>query len=86
MKLPHKDDPHGDKEGALPRSVVLDVLFQHGVSVTPTAEGYAKLRKEDMLVVFDLPEVIGGLMVRKLARTFAIDITDFYFHNTQRRH
>ena len=78
MKLPHPSDPHGDKEGALLRAQVFDVLFQHGVTVTPRGE-YAQLEKDDIIERHQLPEVVGGLLIRRLARRFGIPTEEFYF-------
>lgn len=80
MKLPHTDDPHGDKEGALPRSQILEVLYQNKISITHDENSdMVDLETEDEILAIDLPDIVGGLVVRKLARTFKIDITDFYF-------
>ncbi|MGH8469979.1 MAG: hypothetical protein ACREVY_13650 [Gammaproteobacteria bacterium] len=78
MKLPHPSDPHGDKEGALPRAQVLDVLYRHGVTVTPRDE-YAQLEKDDIIERHQLPEIVGGLLIRRLSRLFEIPIQEFYF-------
>jgi len=80
MKLPHKDDPHGDKEGSLQRSQILDVLIQNKVSITPDADSdMVDLETEEEILAVELPPIVGGLVIRLIARTFDIDITDFYY-------
>ena len=39
MKLPDKDDPGGNKESALPLSIVLSTLSQNGVTIKPFETG-----------------------------------------------
>ncbi|MGE3569320.1 MAG: hypothetical protein AB7J73_25555 [Gammaproteobacteria bacterium] len=37
------------------------------------------MRRGSRIEVQLLPEAVGGLLVRQLARTFEIPLTDFYF-------
>lgn len=79
MKLPSKGDPGGDAEGALLRANVLEVLFEYGVSISPgEKDGPTELEKGDTLEIQYLPPVMGGRMIRYLARKFEIPITAFY--------
>lgn len=80
MKLPHKDDPHGDKEGSLPRPQILEVLIQNKISITPDHDSdMVDLESEDEILAVELPSIVGGLVIRKLARVFEVPITDFYY-------
>lgn len=83
MKLPGKDDPHGDRKGALPRADVLEVLRRNGVTLEPDVPGPDEL----IAMVSDkacetqaLTDPVGGMMVRYLARKFDIAVTEFYFY------
>lgn len=78
MKLPTADDPHGDREGALPRDRILEVLYRHGVSVIHDEDGDVVLRRGSRLEVQQLPDPVGGLLIRQLARTFEIPLVAFY--------
>ncbi|MCI0562115.1 MAG: hypothetical protein MN733_26815 [Nitrososphaera sp.] len=87
MKLPFKGDPGGDAEGALLRADVLEVLFEYGVSVSPGKEDdSASLEKGDIVEVQNLPQVVGGKMIRYLARKFEIPITAFYISRKSKLH
>ena len=82
MKLPDKDDPGGDREGALPLADVLEVLKRHGVSVDPpdaAADAPVTLTSDDVCEVHFLADPVGGLMVRNLARRFGVDLVQFYY-------
>ncbi len=73
MKLPHKDDPHGDKEGSLPRPQILDVLIQNKISITPD-------HGSDMVDLESKDEILAvELVIRKLARVFEVPLIEFYY-------
>lgn len=83
MRLPPKDDPHGDIEGRLPLEDVLTVLRRHDVSVTtePAQDGAVccTLVSDDAAEVHFLPDPVGGVMVKYLARKFEIETVEFYY-------
>ena len=79
MKLPPKNDPHGDAEGALLRGQVLDALFRHGITVRHADDGTVTVETDDVVEIVILPDLVGGLMIRHLSRTLGIPITDFYY-------
>jgi len=82
MRLPPKDDPHGNLEGRLPLSDVLEVLRRHGVTIDPdepNPDDFVTLVSDEVVEVQQLPDPVGGLMVRYLARKFDIDTVEFYF-------
>lgn len=80
MRLPPKNDPHGDIEGRLPLTDVLTVLKNFGVSVDLESEsGCCTLISDNLAEVHFLSDPVGGVMVKYLARKFEIPITEFYF-------
>jgi hypothetical protein len=79
VKLPNKDDPHGNKEGSLPRKIVLEVLREHDVEVTDLGNNKFELYGGDELEVQVLTERVGGLMIRYLKNRFQIPATSFYY-------
>jgi hypothetical protein len=84
MRLPPKDDPGGDSEGRLPLREVLAVLRHHGVSVeqdAPDQDGdhCCTLIDDAAAEVCYLPDPVGGLMVKTLARKFGIPTVEFYY-------
>lgn len=84
MRLPAKDDPGGDREGALPLEDVLAVLRRHGVSVEaePThapGETCCTIVDDAVAEVLFLPDPVGGLMVKRLARRFDVPLVEFYY-------
>jgi hypothetical protein len=84
MRIPHKDDPGGDREGRLPRADVLEVLRRHDVAIElgPTDVAGAlccTLVSDSVAEVHWLPDPVGGLMVKHLARKFDIETVQFYY-------
>lgn len=81
MKLPSKDDPLGDKEGELPLFTVLAVLKENDVSVMGLGGDLYLLSDahNEILESQCFPTLVGGLMVRRLARKFEIETMDFYY-------
>lgn len=79
MRLPDKDDPGGDREGALPRENVLVVLNENGVHVQEMTGGLYMLSQGDVFEAQELTDPVGGLMIRRLAALFAIHIVEFYY-------
>lgn len=79
MRLPSKNDPHGDREGSQTRQRVLDILYENSVSVIHEGGGVIILEKGDVSIAQSLPPVIPGRMISYLARTFDIPVTDFHF-------
>ncbi len=82
MRLPPKDDPHGDREGQLPLSDVLEVLRRHGVTIDPESprpDDFVTLVTDDVVEVQQFADPVGGLTVRYLARKFEIDTVQFYY-------
>ena len=88
MRLPPKDDPGGDRAAALPRAIVLGVLREHGVLAQALADSLYMLSQGAVFEAQDLTDPVGGLMIRRLARTFAIALVDFYYNplTGNRRH
>lgn len=78
MKLPNKNDPHGDFEGALPRSSVLDTLYRHKVDIKHLGDGSVELSTAEWIETHHFPELVGGLVIRALANNFGIPLVDFY--------
>ena len=78
MKLPAKDDPGGDKEGELPRYIVLQTLRENVVNVEILNDVYL-LSKGDEITAQVFREYIGGLMIRRLSNFFGISLLDFYY-------
>lgn len=85
MRLPSADDPHGDKEGELPREAVLDALRENGVSVQPLGASIYLMADGDTLESQRFGARIGGLMIRRLADVFAIPLPAFYYTADGRR-
>lgn len=79
MRLPDKDDPGGDREGARPRDSVLSVLRESDVSVQRLSDSLYMLSHGDVFEAQDLTDPVGGLVIRRLAQLFAIHIVDFYY-------
>lgn len=79
MKLPDKNDPGGDYEGRLPRANVLQTLRDNGVLVQSLGGDMYLLTQGDELMAQIFNEYIGGLMVRRLAKTFKIHGVEFYY-------
>ena len=73
MKLPDKDDPHGDKEGSMPTQIVLDVLREHDVEVQLVAPNTYMLSAGDQLTVQVFESRVGGRMIRRLSHMFQIE-------------
>ena len=78
MKIPSKDDPGGDKETAVPRAVVLQVLRDNDVEVIQLGDNFYVLSNTEEVIAEVFPDPIGGLMVRSLAHRFVIDLIEFY--------
>ena len=84
MRIPPKDDPHGDREGRLPLADVVLVLRRHGVSVEvegPDDDGDFELTAilDDVAEVFYVSDPIGGVMIGTIVRMFDIDKIEFYY-------
>ena len=79
MRLPASDDPGGDREGALPRDIVLIALREHGVSIRSLGGDLYLLAEGGVFEVQSLTDPVGGVIVRRLARKFRIHILDFYY-------
>jgi hypothetical protein len=84
MRLPPKDDPGGDREGRLPLDDVLTVLRRYGVTVKvePHPSGgdvCCTLTSDAACEVHFLPDPVGGLMVKHLARKFDVPTVQFYY-------
>jgi hypothetical protein len=80
MKVPPKDDPHGDKEGAIPGEQVLEVLREHGLAVKLLPDNSYEISSDDEIAVYVIPSLAGGVFVKHLARRFSIPLVDFYYH------
>ena len=78
MKLPAKDDPHGDKEGALPRSQVIETLLENDVEITELGDDAYELFDGNQTEVLILRDPIGGLQIKAFNRRYNIDLVDFY--------
>lgn len=85
MKLPPKEDPHGNQEGSLPRSIVLQVLKEFDVQIDDLGSHLYLFSASDEVESQKLPEMVGGLMIRRLSKKFAIRIVDFYWDETGQR-
>jgi hypothetical protein len=79
VKLPAPDDPGGNREGRRDREIVLAVLRDNGVAVNYLGEDLYLLSHGDEVASYVLGEVVGGLLIRRLAKQFAIHIVEFYF-------
>lgn len=80
MRLPNKDDPGGDREGSLPRDIVLAVLSEAGVNAEKLdLHPFYLLSQGDVMEAHPLDERVGGLLVRYIAREFGIPILEFYY-------
>ena len=86
MKLLNKGDPHGDFEGALPRSSVLDVLFRHKVNVSQKTDGSVEISTNDWVETHSLPDLVGGIVIKQISRSFGIPLVDFYFLAKKKAH
>ena len=84
MKLPARDDPGGDREGALPRERVLHILEENDVETSRHRDDKYVLSLDDTIRVVILPDRVGGIMIRFLSRTFRIQLVKFYFDDTER--
>jgi len=78
MKPPHPLDPNGDIESAVRQQVLLHILFLHGVSLKLQGDGTTLMTKDSCIFAVVLPDAIGGLMVKRIARIFDIDPLEFY--------
>lgn len=78
MKLPHPADPGGNLEGALPKTIILAVLVEHKVKITPLDGNLVRLELGEILETQDLPEMVHGWEVHYLARKFGFSALDFY--------
>ena len=82
MKIPDKDDPGGDKEGALPLKKVLEALARQDISIDPEhpSEGDCIVLTSDVVCESHfLKDPVGGLMIRYLSRKFGVPLIDIYF-------
>ena len=83
MKLPPRDDPHGDKEGELPREIVLVVLEENDIEVTSLGnnlyELYVVVAGEAELEVQRFDHIVGGILIRRLSQDFDIPLVNFYY-------
>ena len=66
MKLPARDDPGGDREGALPRERVLHILEENDVETSRHRDDKYVLSLDDTIRVVILPDRVGGIMIRFL--------------------
>ena len=79
MRLPDKNDPGGDKESELPCNIVLQTLRDNGVSIHHLGSELYLLSQGDEVTSQVFGELIGGLMIRRLSKKFAIHIVEFYY-------
>lgn len=79
MKIPHKDDPGGDKECAVPLNVVLSVLEANDVQVIELEPGIFTLSNSEEVDAQAFGAMVGGLAVKRLARLFSIPLIEFYY-------
>lgn len=95
MKLPDKNDSHGNNEGSLPRQIVFEVLKENGVKITDhhgfyLLEQSIKLDGEPSFIthVCQMIDPTGGVAVRAISRIFLIDLVSFYYDplTKKRRH
>lgn len=70
-------------EGAVPRTIVLDVLFQEGVGVTPLPDGGAELARDDVVEVQYMPELVPRGLIAHLSCIFEIPALKFYNYRMQ---
>lgn len=85
MRIPPKNDPHGDVEGSLPLDIIIQVLSENDVEVTPLGDSTYELYGNGELEVQVFPKQVGGLMIRRLAEKYDIYITEFYFDPNTRQ-
>lgn len=80
MRLPNPNDPGGDKEGSQPREIVLRVLRENGVTIEPLEfTPFYLLSQNAIIEAHPLDHRVGGLLIRQLARQFAIPLVEFYY-------
>lgn len=87
MKLPDKNDSHGNNEGSLPRQIVFEVLKENGVKITDH-HGFYLLEPSFITHVCQMIDPTGGVAVRAISRIFLIDLVSFYYDplTKKRRH
>lgn len=82
MKLPSKDDPQGNLEGALPLSIVITALYKSKVDIQHLGNDKIQLTKNNVVRVVVLKDgIVYGLMVRDLIRVFELNLKDLYGKN-----
>ncbi len=86
MKIPHKGDPCGDFEGALPRSSVLDTLYRHKINIYHKDDGSVEISTNDWIESHSFPDLVGGIEIRQIARSFGLPVTDFYILAKNKAH
>jgi hypothetical protein len=83
VKIPDPKDPHGDLEGSVLRSDVLEVLVRHKVAISPQHSDLVDLERDDVVQSIVMPEIVRGLEVRHISRILGIELAEFY---AARRH
>ena len=80
MKLRDEGEPQDDGFYALRRSVVLEVLARHFVTISREreAEDLYLLERDDFFIYINFPLLIQSPMIFRLAHTFSIPIEEFY--------
>lgn len=85
MRLPHRNDPGGNAEGACRRERVLEVLYVNQVTVRHE-EGMTYLEQDEIVFAMDLPDMVSGQAVKFIARRFGINITEFHDYGSRNIH
>lgn len=85
MKLPHRDDPHGDKEMTLPRGHVLDVLYSLKISIEHHQDdsNLVDFTNDEGVYACVLPDPVGGILIKALSRSLGINSFEFYRNITK---
>lgn len=74
--------PRGPNDGALPRDRVVLVLANCGAGCRRVGAMFEIGHGENVELQY-LPEVVPRTLIRIFARKYNIDITEFYFNDTQ---
>lgn len=82
MKLAPKGDANAEFSDALPRQLVLDCLYDHGVTVEPGKHGApAILVRDDKFLAVDLPDLVLRSTILAICRSFGIRREDMRFQS-----
>lgn len=84
MRLPPKDDLSTDG-GSLLLTTVIKTLREHDVAVEELKTGTFRLMCSSELLVLNLSEYVGRMIIQQLAAKFEIELTAFYYDPLTRK-